>query len=237
MEENSEQPSSHLGFLRRVYNYRGFIFAFAAASFYALTAITVSALSNDISPTMIVFVRMVMSLFLTSAVLCYKGIPIRPFSKKEFLFHCLNSVVTLSIICMQYYTWHHMATADACAITNSYIVFAGLFGRLFLKEVFGLLEALMVLLTIMGVVLVSRPLFIFGLTDLDEGEEIKGGFKFVPPLVAVACAISMALLLVVQRTMGKQNIHVMKTVFYNATLSCRPNNSLRAMDITRYLHS
>ncbi|KAJ8019947.1 Solute carrier family 35 member G1 [Holothuria leucospilota] len=212
------QGSCYNSFLRRVYNYRGFIFAFAAATGYACTSTTVSALSDDVSSTTIVFVRVLMSMLLSLIVLCYKGIPILPSSKREFLFHCVNTVVTLVMMCTQYYAYHHMPPADACAIIDSYVAFAGLFGRLFLKEAFGFFEAFMVLFTILGVVLVSRPEFIFGPTDVDGVDELKGGL--VPTLSALTCAVTMALLLVVFRKMGKQDIHAMKTVFYNCALSC-----------------
>ncbi|KAJ8019944.1 Solute carrier family 35 member G1 [Holothuria leucospilota] len=218
MEGKLDQPPAHLGFLGRLYNYRGFIFAFAAASFYAFSSILVSSLSGDISSTMTAFIRMLISMFPALIVLCYGGIPILPSSRKEFLFHCVNTVIGLVVMCMQYFAYQNMPPADACAIINSYAAFSGLFGRLFLKEAFGFFEAFIVIFTIMGVVLVSRPQFIFGLTDLGEESEIKRGP--VPPLVALACAIFMALLLVVHRTMGKQDIHAMKATFYNSVISC-----------------
>lgn len=63
---------------------------------------------------------------------------------------------------LSFYAFRHMPLADASVIIFSTPVFVAIFARLFLKEPCGLFNVATVILTLIGVVLITRPSAIFG---------------------------------------------------------------------------
>lgn len=63
---------------------------------------------------------------------------------------------------LSFYAFRHMPLADASVIIFSTPVFVAIFARLFLKEPCGYFNVVTIILTLIGVVLITRPPFIFG---------------------------------------------------------------------------
>ncbi|KAJ8019952.1 Solute carrier family 35 member G1 [Holothuria leucospilota] len=197
-----------------IHGHRGLVYGFGSACCYAGMTLTVSALKDDVSSIGLVFVRAIFTLFISSIILIYQGASIRPVSAKESIFHIITGIVSTTAIFCQFYAYHHMRTADASAIIYGYVAFTGLFGRIFLKEAFGFFEAFMILFTLMGTILIARPPFIFGESDIDHNTAQQHDGGILPPLVALGGSISAALVIVILRAMQNFNFHSMKTVFY-----------------------
>lgn len=80
---------------------------------------------------------------------------------------------------LSFYAFRHMPLADASVIVFSVPVFTAVFARMFLKEPCGLFSAFSVVLTLIGVILITRPPILFGdtvdaLGSSSEAVEIWG---------------------------------------------------------------
>lgn len=84
------------------------------------------------------------------------------FPKGKRLILVLRCFVGTTGLMLSFYAFRHMPLADASVIIFSTPVFVAIFARLFLKEPCGLFNVATVILTLIGVVLITRPSAIFG---------------------------------------------------------------------------
>lgn len=83
----------------------------------------------------------------------------------------LRSLTGTAALMLSFYSFRHMPLADASVIVFSVPVFTAIFARMFLKEPCGIFNVLSVILTLIGVVLITRPPSIFGSTVSSLGDE------------------------------------------------------------------
>lgn len=107
-------------------------------------------------------------------IVIYKGD--HPFPKGRRIMLLLRSFVGTTGLMLSFYAFRYMPLADASVIVFSVPVFVAIFARIFLKEPCGLFNVITVCLTLIGVVLITRPPLIFGhtvvsLTDTYEESE------------------------------------------------------------------
>lgn len=95
-------------------------------------------------------------------IVIYKGD--HPFPKGRRIMLLLRSFVGTTGLMLSFYAFRHMPLADASVIVFSVPVFVAIFARIFLKEPCGLFNVVTVCLTLIGVVLITRPPLIFGHT-------------------------------------------------------------------------
>jgi len=110
---------------------------------------------------------------------CKQGLGFAFITTASLLFGICNVVVKqvrglaggLSIAA-QYYGMKHMPIAEANMISAASPIWTALMARFILKEPLGFLDVLNVILTILGLVFIIRPPFIYGYdTDLVVGEQ------------------------------------------------------------------
>ena len=197
-----------LDVLRR---FNGYIVDFASACMYACMAIVVSSLADEMKSLTLAFARAFVSTSLSLIVMCYHGTDISIKSTSEFKFQLVNAVlVSVAMVC-QFYAYQHMPTADASAIVYGYVAFAGVYGRILLKEPLGIFGVVMVILTFVGILMIARPPFLFQI--FEGGTFETNTVEILPAIVAVIGTQMIALNIVTLRFMGKQNIPVMKSLF------------------------
>lgn len=107
-------------------------------------------------------------------IVIYKGD--HPFPKGRRMMLLLRSFVGTTGLMLSFYAFRYMPLADASVIVFSVPVFVAIFARIFLKEPCGLFNVITICLTLIGVVLITRPPLIFGhtivsLTDNHEESE------------------------------------------------------------------
>lgn len=205
--------------LTAIYRYRGLVAAFVSAVFYSCLTLIVSNLKGEISVSELIFVRGCVASVLSLIIMCYNGTKILISTLEELKFHLVNSTLLVATIYCQYYAIQNMPAADATAITYCYVALSGLFGRIFLKETFGILELLLVLVTFSGVILIARPPFLFQSLENQTQEELSNEKNVLAPITAGIASLTVASILVVLRKMGKRNYDVIATCFYTM-LSC-----------------
>ncbi|XP_014211558.1 solute carrier family 35 member G1-like [Copidosoma floridanum] len=153
--------------------YLGLLLATISSLFFSLCSVIVKSLV-DINPMELAAFRFVGVLLPAIPILIYKGE--HPFPKGRRLMLILRSFVGTTGLMLSFYAFRHMPLADASVIVFSVPVFVAIFARVFLKEPCGLFNIITVCLTLIGVVLITRPPLLFGhtvvsLTDNHEKTE------------------------------------------------------------------
>lgn len=85
----------------------------------------------------------------------------------------LRSFTGTAALMLSFYAFRHMPLADASVIVFSVPVFTAIFARMFLKEPCGLFNVFSVVLTLIGVVLITRPPLLFSETINSLGESTE----------------------------------------------------------------
>ncbi|XP_001600949.1 solute carrier family 35 member G1 [Nasonia vitripennis] len=141
--------------------YLGLVLATLSSLFFSLCSVIVKGLV-EVNPMELAAFRFVGVLLPAIPIVIYKGDD--PFPKGRRLMLLLRSFVGTTGLMLSFYAFRHMPLADASVIVFSVPVFVAIFARIFLKEPCGLFNVITVCLTLIGVVLITRPPLIFGHT-------------------------------------------------------------------------
>lgn len=147
-------------------------------------------------------------------ILIYKEEPVFPKGKRIILI--LRCFVGTTGLMLSFYAFRHMALADASVIIFSTPVFVAIFARLFLKEPCGIFNAITVVLTLIGVVLITRPPIIFGdsIPSLIDDQIIDGGdYDLWGPVAAISSTLFGANAYVLLRALKGLHFSVIMTNF------------------------
>ncbi|CAB3219852.1 unnamed protein product [Arctia plantaginis] len=139
--------------------YLGLILATLSSLFFSLCSVIVKSLDN-IHPMQLAMFRFVGVLLPTVPIVIYTEQPIFP-EKKRLLLVSRSLVGTFGLA-FSFYAFHYMPLADASVIVFSVPVFVALFARIILKEPCGIWNVISIVLTLIGVILITHPPFLFG---------------------------------------------------------------------------
>lgn len=106
-----------------------------------------------------IFNRFIGVLLPAIPIVIYTKQPIFPEGKRIIL--VLRCFLGTTGLMLSFYAFRHMPLGDASVIIFSTPVFVAIFARLFLKEQCGLINIITIMLTLIGVVLITRPSIIF----------------------------------------------------------------------------
>lgn len=153
--------------------YLGLVLATFSSLFFSLCSVIVKSLV-EINPTEMAIFRFLGVLLPAIPIVIYKGD--HPFPKGRRLILILRSFIGTTGLMLSFYAFRRMPLADASVVVFSVPVFVAIFARIFLKEPCGLFNVVTVCLTLIGVILITRPSLIFGNTieSLSDGS-IKPG--------------------------------------------------------------
>lgn len=156
--------------------YLGLILATLSSLFFSLCSVIVKWMT-DVNPMALAAYRYIGVLLPAIPIVIYKEQPVFPAGKRIMLL--LRSFTGTASLMLSFYAFRHMPLADASVIVFSVPVFTAIFARMFLKEPCGLFNVFSVILTLVGVVLITRPPILFGdavdsLGDSDGYTEIWG---------------------------------------------------------------
>lgn len=154
-EEDTAKRNSQV----KSYPYLGLILACISSLFFSLCSVIVKWLKN-VHPMELAACRFVGVLLPTIPIVIYRNEDPYPDGKRLMLL--LRSFVGTTGLMLSFYAFRHMPLADSSVIVFSVPVFVAIFARIFLKEPCGLFNVVTILLTLIGVVLITRPPFIFG---------------------------------------------------------------------------
>ncbi|KAF4531657.1 hypothetical protein B566_EDAN018104 [Ephemera danica] len=147
--------------------YLGIVLATVSSLFFSLCSVIVKMLVN-VHPMELATCRFVGVLLPALPIMLYRKED--PFPKGSRLALIARCFVGTTGLMLSFYAFRHMPLADASVIVFSVPVFVAVFARIFLKEPCGIFHVVTILLTLVGVVLITRPPMVFG-SKVNNGDE------------------------------------------------------------------
>ncbi|KAK3835146.1 MAG: hypothetical protein JOS17DRAFT_736348 [Linnemannia elongata] len=226
-------PASH----QRHQETKGMIYMTLSALFFSFMSLLVSLTAKTLPSFEIVFFRGVIQTLLGIIACRYLGIsPLgQPDNRIRFLLFCRGLAGSFGLGFF-FYALSVMPLADATVIFFLGPTFTAILGRIVLKEPFGPLDATASAITMCGVVLVSKPTFLFPPPSPpapgpgEGGQEIIAAFfikqqeednrRLLGTLACLCGAMCTAVAYMLVRKIGKQGAHSMQHVTYLGFVSC-----------------
>lgn len=140
-------------------SYLGLILATLSSLFFSLCTVIVKKMT-EVDPMALAAYRYLGVLLPAIPIVLYKQETFFPKGRRIMLL--LRSLTGTASLMLSFYAFRHMPLADASVIVFSVPVFTAIFARMFLREPCGVFNVISVLLTLVGVVLITRPPSIFG---------------------------------------------------------------------------
>ncbi|XP_045454098.1 solute carrier family 35 member G1 [Melitaea cinxia] len=209
--------------------YLGLILATLSSLFFSLCSVIVKSLVN-IDPMQLAMFRFIGVLLPTIPIVIYTEQPVFPQGKRVLLI--LRSIVGTVGLMLSFYAFRNMPLADASVIVFSVPVFVALFARVFLKEPCGIWNTISIILTLIGVILITHPPFIFGNTQLETNQNynsLRGAIAaFVSTIFGANAYVLLRVLKGLHFSVIMTNfgaIAIMQTLFYSFVFGalCMPN--------------
>ncbi|GAB0099227.1 solute carrier family 35 member G1 [Sergentomyia squamirostris] len=192
--------------------YLGILLATLSSLFFSLCSVIVKGLV-EVNPMELASFRFVGVLLPTIPIVVQRQTPIFPEGKRIILL-CRCFVGTTGLM-LSFYAFRHMPLADASVIIFSTPVFVAIFARLFLKEPCGVFNVITVLLTLIGVVLITRPPAVFGDTvpSLSDDQMLDTTYDLWGPVAALSSTLFGANAYVLLRALKGLHFSVIMTNF------------------------
>ena len=135
----------------------------------------------------------------------FKDTFIYPWKKSKLL--VLRGIIGVTAMSLVVYSIKHMNLADARVIFYTSPIYTAIFGRIFLKESITKFDIVATLLSLIGIVLIARPTFLFG-SDSSGSNHV-----WFPTLLSVLAAVANALTIILVRKVAQQ-VKTRVVVFY-----------------------
>lgn len=194
-------------------NVLGILLASLSSLFFSLCSLIVKWLS-DVDPQELATIRFVGILLPALPLVIYHNLD--PFPKGHRLMLLLRSFAGATSITLIFYAIRLMPLADASVIIFTSPVVVAIFARIFLKETCGLFHYFTLFLTISGVLMITRPPFLFG--------QSTAQYNFLGPLAALLSTIFTAIVFIILRVL--KNLHFSVILVCFATYSMMQSFSM-----------
>jgi len=143
----------------------GLFIAFTSASLFGLCNVIVKQVKS-VDPFTIAFYRFIGICLPAFSIVIYRAED--PFPKGKRLLLVARSILGASNLLIHFYGLKHMPMADANMISAGAPIWVVIFARIFLKEPLVLFDIINVCITLLGILFIIRPPFIFGYDPLFE---------------------------------------------------------------------
>ncbi|XP_071821987.1 solute carrier family 35 member G1-like isoform X2 [Apostichopus japonicus] len=199
----------------RIYRHRGVLFVLIASLLSSFHYIIVKVVKDDVHAMEVSFLRFFLQLALPVPLMTYRGISPRPESPKVLLLLVSRSLLGMVALISFFYALYLTRAGDATAILYGSPVLVGVFGRVFLKEAFGIIDGLLVGVVIGGVLLISQPPFLFG--GGEDGGDVSD--QFVGAMFSFLACVCISITTVTISKLGQLRVSSIKIVLYYATIA------------------
>ncbi|TMW49091.1 hypothetical protein DOY81_005825 [Sarcophaga bullata] len=192
--------------------YLGIILATLSSLFFSLCSVIVKGLV-DVNPMELASFRFIGVLLPAIPIVIYTKQPVFPEGKRIILL--LRCFMGTTGLMLSFYAFRHMPLADASVIIFSTPVFVAIFARVFLKEQCSLFNVVTIILTLVGVVLITRPPFVFGDGSPSlETERYEGkSYDIWGPVAAISSTLFGANVYILLRALKGLHFSVIMTNF------------------------
>ncbi|XP_013793723.1 solute carrier family 35 member G1-like [Limulus polyphemus] len=198
----------------RKISFLGLLCSLISALFFASASFIVAFVTN-VDPMEILVIRSCIQLLMYVPVVIYKKTSFFGV-KGERWFLCMRAVVGTVAMGMGYYSFRLIPLADASTIIFSCPALVTLFACVLLREPCGVFQVFTVILTLTGVVLISRPSFLFGVTSTDQ---VSSAQRLQGSLIAFCSCIAAALAFISLRKLQKTPTSVVICTFSIASIA------------------
>lgn len=175
-------------------NFLGILLSALSSFFFSVSTLIVKWL-DTVDPMELATVRSVGMLLPAIPILIYKNQ--NPFPKGQRLVLLVRSFAGATSLSLIFYAVRHMPLADASVIIFSVPVVVVVFARIFLKEQCGLFHYCTLFLTMIGVLMITRPPILFGHSTKK--------YNFLGPLAALLSTIFGAIVYILLKVL--KNLH------------------------------
>ncbi|XP_013785721.1 solute carrier family 35 member G1-like [Limulus polyphemus] len=186
----------------------GILCALISALFFA-TASFIVAFVTTVDPIEIVVIRSCIQMMFCVPVIIYNQNSFFGTSG-ERLFLCIRAIVGTVAMGMSYYSVRLIPLADVSTIVLGSPALITLFACVFLREPCGIFQIFTIIITLTGVVLISRPSFLFGITSIDQ---VSSADRLQGSLMAFCSCTARALSFITMRKLQKTPIPVVIFMF------------------------
>lgn len=166
--ENCERRTNFKRISWKSNPYLGITLAFISSFFFSICSVIVKWMVS-VHPMELAAFRFVGVLLPSIPIAIWRRENVFPKGKRLMLI--LRSVVGTTGLMLSFYAFRHMPLADASVIVFSVPVFVAIFALVFLKEPCDAFSILTICLTLTGVLLITRPISIFGSSVPSLGSE------------------------------------------------------------------
>ncbi|KAJ8024836.1 Solute carrier family 35 member G1 [Holothuria leucospilota] len=194
---------------------KGLIYAFLCTCFLVGQTTSIAYLAGKVNSNEIISLRYFIMGTCCIVLNIYKGVPLLPSSKQEFLYLTFRSVLGVMAVTCAFYAFHHMRAADATAIHNAGPIVTLFFSCVFLKEGFECIDAILAILTVIGVVFIAKPPFLF---PTERATQEKNSELFAV-FIAIAGCVFLSLTHVYLRVKRDMKVLPSKLTMYYAYIS------------------
>lgn len=201
----------------RAYRHRGILYVLFAVFLTSLHSMMVKFYKDLLDPMEVSFIRFFMQLALPVPIMVHRGISPLPESPKILLMLVVRSLLGMVALTSLFCSFYFIRVGDATAITYANPVLVGIFARIFLKEAFGLLEALLVGTVLCGVFLISQPPFL--LSGSEENGVGDSSSQFIGAMLAFVTATCLSVTTILISKMGQLQVNSSKIVLYYAAIA------------------
>ncbi|RWS05896.1 solute carrier family 35 member G1-like protein [Dinothrombium tinctorium] len=194
-EKGAEEKNSFYEKLSRIPAI-GIIFALFSSFFIASESFIVKLLI-EVNAFELMVIRAAIMLVIYSIFMIYNKTSILGV-KNERLYLFIRCLFGFIASCFGLPALRFIPLGDSTAISFSSPIFIAIVARIFLNEPFGIVEALTIVLTLIGGFLISRPSFVF-----DTNENINANDRLIGSLLSFACALFSGLAFISIRKLQK----------------------------------
>ena len=203
--------------------HRGLLLVLAVCLIGAYSAMVYKMLAGHVPVLEIAFCRQ-LSIFLqcTPFLLVFK-ITFRITFRNAMLVIVMIVFTTVSDL-TTFYAIEIIPAADVIAILLSSPIFTGILARILLREKYSIIDAVLALVTLIGVTLIARPSFIFG--NFSNGTQESGNIVSLGVIAALTGAVSNSLCILVIRKLSTANVHPIYQHWLTAFGGCILNGAI-----------
>lgn len=140
------------------FSHLGLLFGVVSSLMFSLCSLVVKLLSEMPSTELAIF-RFLGLLLLTLPCLLYRDDPVFP--KEKITYLLIRGILgTFALLC-QFYAFQHLPLGDASVIIFSVPIAVSIFAKIFLNEECSMFHCFVIVMTLIGVCLVTQPPYIF----------------------------------------------------------------------------
>ncbi|KAI1290290.1 Solute carrier family 35 member G1 [Halotydeus destructor] len=206
VEREEEEESALVRKLRPI-PLAGILLAVVSSITMATASFTVK-LSPDVHPVEVVISRSVIQLAVYGTTILLSGGSFKGAKGERWPLFLRGSFGFVSFA-LAYSSLHLIPLGDSSTIVFSAPVYVGIFACILIGEACGVFQIAIIVITMTGVILISKPTFLFG----DSDPSTDGAYRTEGTIMALVSSVAAALTFVVMRKLQKSQTAVVISWF------------------------